>query len=194
MSTTFWELRSARNRPQRSPPPERSAEPVRCRDGGHDEAATLPSPRCRYRSVSRDRQRRRRYHWGQGTSAPCGGSRRNLSSRRTRPCTRPRKVISMPVTPTHAAVVLNGLPDRDDRGAVQVTVRCPHCGDRHVHGLPAPVRVVRDGTFGHRSALCGATAGYWVIDPNGRVGVILRRHAKHARRSCPIAVDLSCST
>jgi hypothetical protein len=89
----------------------------------------------------------------------------------------------MPVTPTHAAVVLNGLPDRDDPGAVQVTVRCPHCGDRHVHGLPAPVRVGRDGTFGHRSALCGATAGYWVIDPNGRVGVILRRHAKHAPSS-----------
>ena len=89
----------------------------------------------------------------------------------------------MPVTPTHAAVVLNGLPDRDDRGAVQVTVRCPHCGDRHVHGLPAPVRVGRDGTFGHRSALCGAAAGYWVIDPNGRVGVILRRHAKHAPSS-----------
>ena len=92
-------------------------------------------------------------------------------------------MISVPVTPTHAAVVLNGLPDRDDPGAVQVTVRCPHCGDRHVHGLPAPVRVVRDGTFGHRSALCGATAGYWVIDPNGRVGVILRRHAKHAPSS-----------
>ena len=89
----------------------------------------------------------------------------------------------MPVTPTHAAVVLNGLPDRDDPGAVQATVRCPHCGDRHVHGLPAPVRVGRDGTFGHRSALCGATTGYWVVDPNGRVGVILRRHAKHAPSS-----------
>ena len=89
----------------------------------------------------------------------------------------------MPVIPAHAAVVLNGLPDRDDPGAVQVTVRCPHCGDRYVHGLPAPVRVGRDGTFGHRPALCGAAAGYWVIDPNGRVGVILRRHAKHAPSS-----------
>ena len=89
----------------------------------------------------------------------------------------------MPVTPTHAAVVLNGLPDRDDPAAVLVTVRCPHCGDRHVHGLPAPVRVGRDGTFGHRAALCGAAAGYWVVDPNGRVGVILRRHAKHAPSS-----------
>ncbi len=86
----------------------------------------------------------------------------------------------MAVTPTHAAVVLNGLPDGDDPGAMLVTVRCPHCGDRHVHGLPAPVRVGRDGTFGHRAALCGAAVGYWVIDPNGRVGVILRRHAKHA--------------
>jgi len=89
----------------------------------------------------------------------------------------------MPVTPTHAAVVLNGLPDRDDPGAMLVTVRCPHCGDRHVHGLPAPVRVGRDGTFGHRAALCGAAAGYWVIDPNGRIGVIQRRHAKHAPSS-----------
>jgi hypothetical protein len=26
-------------------------------------------------------------------------------------------------------------------------------------------------------------AGYWVIDPNGRVGVIMRRHAKHAPSS-----------
>ena len=86
----------------------------------------------------------------------------------------------MPVTHAHAAVVLNGLPDRDDPGAMVVTVRCPHCGDRHVHGLPAPVRVGQDGTYGHRPALCGATAGYWVIDPNGRVGVILRRQAKHA--------------
>ncbi len=89
----------------------------------------------------------------------------------------------MPVTPTHAAVVLNGLPDRDDPAAVLVTVRCPHCGDRHVHGLPAPVRVGRDGTFGHRAALCGAAAGYWVVDPNGRVGVILRRHTRHAPSS-----------
>jgi len=89
----------------------------------------------------------------------------------------------MPGTPTHTAVVLNGLPDRDHPGAVQVTVRCPHCGDRHVHGLPAPVRVGQDGTFGHRAALCGAAAGYWVIDPNGRVGVIMRRHAKHAPSS-----------
>jgi len=85
----------------------------------------------------------------------------------------------MPVTHAHAAVVLNGLPDRDDPGAMVVTVRCPHCGDRHVHGLPAPVRVGQDGTYGHRPALCGATAGYWVIDPNGRVGVILRRHTNH---------------
>ena len=91
--------------------------------------------------------------------------------------------LYMPVTPTHAAVVLNGLPDRDDPAAVLVTVRCPHCGDRNVHGLPAPVRVGRDGTFGHRAALCGAAAGYWVVDPNGRVGVILRRHAKHALSS-----------
>ena len=89
----------------------------------------------------------------------------------------------MPGTPTRTAVVLNGLPDRDDPDAVEVTVRCPHCGDRHVHGPPAPVRVGRDGTFGHRAALCGAAAGYWVIDPNGRVGVILRRHVKHAPAS-----------
>jgi hypothetical protein len=89
----------------------------------------------------------------------------------------------MPVIPAHAAVVLNGLPDGDDPGAMVVTVRCPHCGDRHVHGLPAPVRVGRDGTFGHRAALCGAAAGYWVIDPNGRVGVVMRRHVKHAPSS-----------
>ena len=76
-------------------------------------------------------------------------------------------------------MVLNGLPDRDDPGAMLVTVRCPHCGDRHVHGLPAPVRVGRAGTFGYRAALCGAAAGHWVVDPNGRVGVILRRHANH---------------
>ena len=95
----------------------------------------------------------------------------------------------MPVTPTHAAVVLNGLPDRDDPGAMLVTVRCPPCGDRHVHGLPAPVRVGRDGTFGHRAALCGAAAGYWVIDPNGRIGVIQRRHAK-PRRQAPAAASV----
>ena len=79
-----------------------------------------------------------------------------------------------------------------------LTVRCPHCGDRHVHDLPAPVRVGRDGTFGHRAALCGAAAGYWVVDPNGRVGVILRRHANHrvGTRDClgrmsPIRVSWS---
>ena len=44
----------------------------------------------------------------------------------------------MAVTPTHAAVVLNGLQDRGDPGAMVITVRCPFCGDRHVHGLPAP--------------------------------------------------------
>src|SRR5664280_2902199 len=46
-----------------------------------------------------------------------------------------------------------------------------------------PSGSVGTAPLGHRSALCGATAGYWVIDPNGRVGVILRRHAKHAPSS-----------
>ena len=54
----------------------------------------------------------------------------------------------MPVTPTHAAVVLNGLPDTGKLAAVLVTVRCPHCGDRHVHGLPAPVRSVGTAPLG----------------------------------------------
>jgi len=93
-----------------------------------------------------------------------------------------RRPRSPAATVSRAAVVLNGLPDRDDPAAMVVTVRCPHCVGRHVHGLPAPVRVGRDGTFGHRAAHCGATAGYWVVDPNGRVGVILRRHAKQASR------------
>ena len=48
-------------------------------------------------------------------------------------------------------------------------------------GLSAPVQLGRDGTFGHRAAHCGAAAGYWVTDPNGRVGVILRRQAKQAQ-------------
>lgn len=56
----------------------------------------------------------------------------------------------------------------------------PACGGRHVHDLPAPVRAGRDGTYGHRAAHCGADPGYRVIDPNGRVVVILRRQAKHA--------------
>lgn len=85
----------------------------------------------------------------------------------------------MPATPTNAAVVLSGEPNRDDPGSLLVAVRCPHCGARHIHGLSAPVQLGRDGTYGHRAAHCGAAAGYWVTDPNGRVGVILRRQAKH---------------
>ena len=94
----------------------------------------MPSPRGRYRSVSGDRQRRRRYPWP-GRGGPLLAEVLSATCRLVgpRPCTpRPRKAIPMPVTTTDVAVVLNGLPDRDDPDAVEVTVRCPHCGDRHV--------------------------------------------------------------
>ena len=58
------------------------------------------------------------------------------------------------------AKILRITPPYRDGGSFRVSVKCPHCLEIHYHGLGR-----EKDLWGHRTADCGADAGYYVKEP-----------------------------
>lgn len=69
------------------------------------------------------------------------------------------------------AEIIKAEPNPTFPGAVLVTIRCPLCGKKHVHGVPK--QDVGTQVYGHRISHCTGTdhllEGYFLTDPGGLV-------------------------